>query len=161
MLRRMILGGFVVVALLGAPSSGHAGVNVNIGINLPAPPQLVAVPASPVFYAPALPANYFSYAGQYYVFANSVWHVGPRHNGPWAVVAPEYIPVPILTGPVVYYRVPPPEWKHRRREAPPRWAPAWGRRWEEDRGGHREGNREEQREERREDRREGHRDERR
>ena len=134
MLRRMVLGAVVLAALMGAAGSAAAQVSVNIGINLPAPPHLVVIPASPVMYAPAVEANYFFYGGQYYVFTNGGWYVGPRHNGPWVVVAPEFIPRPILAVPVRYYRTPPPEWKHWRREGPPQWAPAWGRRWEEERG---------------------------
>jgi len=130
----MVLGAVVLAALTGAAGSAPAQVSVNIGINVPAPPHLVVVPASPVMYAPAVEANYFFYGGQYYVFTNGGWYVGPRHNGPWVVVAPEFIPRPILAVPVRYYRTPPPEWKHWRREGPPQWAPAWGRRWEEERG---------------------------
>ena len=163
MLRRMILGGLVALALAGAAASAYAEVSVNIGINLPAPPQLVVVPGTPVFYAPAVYANYFFYRGQYYVFANDFWYVGPRHNGPWVIVAPEVVPRPILAVPVAYYRVPPAHWKHWRRAGPPQWEPRWGQRWEErreGREGRREG-REERRDDRRDDRRDQHRENRR
>jgi hypothetical protein len=153
MLRRMILAGLVIVALVGVAATSQAGVSVNIGINLPAPPRLVVVPGTPVMYAPGVEANYFFFGGQYYVFANGGWYVGPRHNGPWAVVAPEFVPRPILAVPVSYYRVPPPHWQGWRREGPPHWESHWGRRWEERE--HREGVREERREDRRDDRREG------
>jgi hypothetical protein len=152
MLRRMILGVIAIAAVMTAASSAAAQVSVSIGINLPAPPHLVVVPASPVMYAPAVAANYFFYGGQYYVFTNGGWYVGPRHNGPWVVVAPEFIPRPILAVPVRYYRTPPPEWKHWRREGPPQWAPAWGRRWDEEHG---RGHREAVRDDRRDDRRDG------
>jgi len=148
----MILGVVAIAAVMGAAGTAAAQVSVNIGINVPAPPQLVVVPASPVMYAPAVEANYFFYAGQYYVFTNGGWFVAPRHNGPWVVVAPEFIPRPILAVPVRYYHAPPPEWRHWRREGPPQWAPAWGRRWEE--GDHREAVRDERREDRHEGREE-------
>src|SRR5712692_5995378 len=115
MLRRMILGAVAIATLMGAAGSAAAQVSVNIGINLPAPPRLVVVPGTPVMYAPGVEANYFFYGGQYYVFANGGWYVGPRHNGPWGVVAPEFVPRPILAVPVSYYRVPPPHWKAWRR----------------------------------------------
>jgi hypothetical protein len=132
MLRQMVLGGLVVVALVGSAASGQAQVSVSIGINLPAPPSFVIIPGTPVAYAPALPANYFFYAGHYYVFANSAWYLGPTYNGPWAVVPPAYVPLPILTVPVRYYRAPPPHWKHWKREAPPQWDPAWGGEWKKE-----------------------------
>ena len=45
-------------------------------------------------------------------------------------MAPAFVPVPILRLPVRYYRVPPPHWKHVRRDAPPPWGPGWGHEWE-------------------------------
>ena len=129
MLRRIILGGLVVMGLASSAGVGQAQVSVNVGINLPAPPSFVIVPGTPVAYAPAVPANYFFYGGQYYVFTGGVWYTGPWYNGPWVVVAPEYIPLPILSVPVRYYKAPPPHWKHWRHAAPPRWDPVWGHEW--------------------------------
>ena len=126
--------GLAVAALMPSfllATAGHAGVSVHIGIDLPGPPELVPVPGTAVLYAPAVPANYFFYAGQYYAFEAGVWYVGPGYNGPWGVVAPELVPRPILAVPVRYYRVPPPAWHAWRRETPPHWEPQWGRRWVE------------------------------
>jgi len=153
MIRRVILGSLMAIVLVAAAGQARAQVSVSIGINLPGPPQLVAVPATPVMYAPGLAANYFYYGRQYFVFTNGVWYAGAGYNGPWVAVAQEYVPRPILAVPVQYYRLPPAEWRHWRREGPPQWAPAWGRHWKEG-----EGRREGFREERREDRREGHED---
>jgi hypothetical protein len=108
MLRRILFGGITILMLFGVPSLGHAQVTVNIGINLPAPPQLVPVPATPVMYAPSVGANYFFYGSEYYVFANGGWYVSPRHNGPWTLLAPEFVPRPILMVPVQYYGSPHP-----------------------------------------------------
>jgi len=87
MLRRMLIGGITSLMLIGVPSLGLAQVSVNIGINLPGPPQLVPVPATPVMYAPTVGANYFFYGSEYYVFANGGWYVSRGHNGPWTFVA--------------------------------------------------------------------------
>jgi len=127
----MILGWFVVGALVGWVNVAQAQVSVDIGIHLGSPPRLVAVPSSPVMYAPSVAGNFFFYAGRYYVFRRGVWHVGPRHDGPWAVIEPGFVPRPLLAVPVHYYRRPPPEWKRWHGEAAPRWEPAYGRRWEE------------------------------
>lgn len=123
---------YALVALLVLILSGPADaqVHVDIGIHLPAPPQLVIVPGLPaVHYAPAAPANFFFYGGQYWVFVNGAWHVSPRHDGPWILVAPQFVPRPILLVPVRYYRVPPGHWQQWRHEAPPRWEHEWGREW--------------------------------
>jgi hypothetical protein len=127
--RRMIIVGAVMIALATCVDTGHAQVEVNIGINLPAPPSFVIIPGTPIAYAPAVAANVFFYGGQYWVFANDAWYAGPTYGGPWVVVGPPYIPLPLLTVPVGYFRAPPPYWKHWRRDAPPRWNPAWGHEW--------------------------------
>jgi hypothetical protein len=118
----------LVAGLFGFANPSHAGVSVNIGINLGAPPPLVAIPGVGVQYAPSLPDNYFFYGGQYYVFYNGGWYASRYYNGPWLVVAPAYVPRPILAVPIRYYHRRPREWSHWHREGPPHWAPAWGRR---------------------------------
>ena len=169
MLRRMIAAAFACATVLSSVCPSPAQVSVNIGINLPAPPPLVVIPSSPVQYAPAVEGNYFFYGSEYYVFDGGQWYVSPVYNGPWVVLAPEFIPMPLLQVPVRFYRRPPPAWRAWRHEAPPQWAPAWGQRWQERRH---EGQaqprpeprfepRQERREERREDRREERREERR
>lgn len=87
------------------------------------------VPDSPVKYAPAVGANYFFYGGHYYVFTDSGWHVGRTYKGPWVIVQPAYVPLPLLTVPVRYYHAPPAHWKRWRRDAPPEWNPEWGGEW--------------------------------
>jgi hypothetical protein len=129
MRRQMLFVGLALIALVGFASVGHARVDVNVGINLPGPPSLTIIPQTPVAYAPAVPANLFFYGGQYYVFTNNAWYAGPTYNGPWAGVAPAYIPGPILAVPVRYYHAPPPAWKHWKRAAPPRWDATWGHEW--------------------------------
>jgi|SRR5215470_15791207 len=124
--------GLVLAAVAGSPLPTQAQVSVNIGVNLPGPPQLVPVPAAPaIAYAPAVDANYFYFDREYYVFSNGVWYVSRGYNGPWAALPPEFVPQPLLQVPVQYYRRPPTAWRQFRREAPPRWETHWGRRWEE------------------------------
>src|SRR3989304_2225103 len=94
---RVLVGAlFAVAAAALLPATTLASPNIHIGIQIGTPPQLVVVPQTPVYYAPALPYNYFFYGGQYYLFHNGIWHFAPTHNGPWAVIAVEYLPRPIL-----------------------------------------------------------------
>jgi hypothetical protein len=153
MLRRLILVGVVLATPVCAPRPGNAGVSVNIGIQLPAPPEIVPVPSSPVMYAPEAPGNYFFYGGQYYFFASGVWYASPGYNGPWVALAPEYVPRPILAVPVRYYRTPPPAWRGWGREAAPHWEARWGRLWVEGRPSRRAVRRVERHEDHREGRR--------
>ena len=126
-----------IVALLAfflvAPA--HAQVHVDIGIHLPAPPRLVVVPeVRAVQYAPAAPISMFFYGGQYWAFVNGGWRVSAGYDGPWIIVAPQFVPRPILLVPVNYYHVPPGHWKQWNKHQPPRWGNEWGREWSEKRG---------------------------
>ena len=129
----MLYALLALVALVFA-SEASAQVHVDIGIHLPAPPHLVVVPGvASVQYAPSAPANVFFYSGQYWIFANGGWHVSRRHEGPWILVAPQFVPRPVLLVPVRYYHVPPGHWKQWQRQAPPRWENEWGHGWAEKR----------------------------
>jgi hypothetical protein len=126
-----------VLFALALVAPAHAQVHVDIGIHLPAPPQLVIVPQIPeVRYVPtpAAPANLFFYSGQYWAFANGGWHVSTGYNGPWVVVGPQFVPRPILRVPVQYYPVPPDHWNKWERKHAPRWQEDWGPEWADKRG---------------------------
>ncbi len=109
--------------------------NVSIGINLPLYPDLVRVPGYPVYYAPRLDANYFFYDGMYWVYQDDYWYASSWYNGPWGIVAPEFVPLYVLRIPVRYYRQPPEYFREWRTNAPPRWGQHWGRDWEQHRRG--------------------------
>ncbi len=129
----------VFVLVFAGPA--NAQIHVDIGIHLPVPPPLVVVPTvATVQYAPSAPGNFFFYGGQYWVFANGGWHVSRGHDGPWILVAPQFVPRPVLLVPVRYYHVPPGHWKQWQREAPPRWEHEWGNNWAEKRAWKERGN---------------------
>jgi hypothetical protein len=129
---RSILSAALLVGILGALSEpAHARASVQVGISLPGPPQLVPIPGTVVSYAPGVHANYFFYASQYWAFAHGGWYAGSGYNGPWVLVAPAYVPRPLLVVPVRYYRLRPRGWRHWRADAPPHWSHAWGRHWVE------------------------------
>lgn len=104
--RRFFMGG-ALAAIVGPAAVAQAEVRVNIGINLPGPPQLVPVPSAPAIeYAPGVNANYFVYDGEYYVFSNGAWYASRWLQRPWVAVRPEFVPRPLLRIPVQYYRRP-------------------------------------------------------
>jgi len=109
--------------------------SINIGINLPAFPELVVVPGSPVYYAPRLDGNFFFYDGLFWAYQGDHWYASSWYNGPWALAAPEIVPVFILRVPVRYYRHPPAYFHGWQSSAPPHWGEHWGREWEQRRGG--------------------------
>jgi hypothetical protein len=108
---------------------------VSIGINLPLFPELVRVPGYPVYYAPRLDSNFFFYDGMYWVYQSDNWYASSWYNGPWGLVAPEFVPLYVLRVPVRYYRQPPAYFRGWRSDAPPRWGEHWGKGWEQHRSG--------------------------
>ena len=129
----LILALLTVVLVVPA----QAQIHVDIGIHLPAPPQLVIVPQVPaVKYVPtpAVAGNFFFYNSQYWTFAKGGWYVSSGHNGPWVVVGPQFVPRPILLVPVQYYHVPPGHWKKWEAKRAPHWDEDWGREWADKRG---------------------------
>jgi len=120
------------VLLFAVPA--RAQVTIDIGIHLPAPPPLIVVPeVRAVQYVPSAPTNLFVFGGQYWAFTNGAWYVSGGHQGPWIVVAPQFVPRPVLLVPVRYYHVPPGHWKQWDHKRPPRWDDDWGREWSEKR----------------------------
>ena len=75
---------------------------VNIGIDMPVYPQLVLVPGYPVYYDPQVNSNYFFYDGLYWVYWGDNWYTSDWYNGPWQLVAPEYVPQFLLLVPDVF-----------------------------------------------------------
>ena len=102
---------------------------------MPAYPRLVQVPGYPVYYDPAVDANYFFYDGLYWVFAGDDWYASSWYNGPWQLVDRNDVPVYVLRIPVRYYRMPPPYFRGWRADAPPQWGERWGRDWDQRHGG--------------------------
>ena len=87
------------------------------------------MPGYPVYYAPAVNANYFFYDGLYWVFDGNSWYDSPWYNGPWTVVDPFYVPGYVLRVPVRYYRRPPVYFHGWSVSAAPRWGDHWGASW--------------------------------
>jgi hypothetical protein len=119
-----------LTSALAQVSIGIGLPNVSIGINLPVYPQMTRVPGYPVYYAPGVDSNYFFYDGMYWVYQGDNWYASSWYNGPWALVAPQAVPVYVLRVPVRYYRRPPAYFRGWHRDAPPRWGEHWGGDWE-------------------------------
>lgn len=112
-----------------APARSQVSVGINIGINLPAYPELVAVPGYPVYYDPRGSTNYFFHDGLYWVYRNDGWYASSWYNGPWRAVLRASVPLYVLRVPVRYYRQPPSHFHGARADAPPRWGEYWGPEW--------------------------------
>ena len=151
---------FVIKAVLLAfvfsmfllPSAGNAEVNVSVSVPLPplvipAPPGLVVIPGSYVYYPPGVEADIFFHHGYWYRPHRGRWFRAAEYNGPWLGIAIGRVPRAVIgvppgfrRGPVAYERVP-------YRDVRTHW-----KTWERDR--HWDRDRHERREDRRDDRRE-------
>ncbi len=126
----LMLGVGAALPAAAQVSFGVSTPGFSIGFNVPTYPQLVRVPGYPVYYAPGLNTNYFFYDGMYWVYQGDNWYTSSWYNGPWTVVAPEYVPYYVLRVPVRYYRAPPVYFRGWRADAPPRWGDHWGYAWQ-------------------------------
>jgi hypothetical protein len=134
LVRRIVIAAFfVLVTTMTTEMTAQAQIGVHIGVDLPVFPRLVVVPGYPVYYAPAVRANYFFYDGLFWVFNvdDGYWYSSSWYNGPWVVVEPEFVPQPILVVPYRYYRVRPVYWGGWAYDRPPRWDVYWGPTWVE------------------------------
>jgi hypothetical protein len=129
-MRRVILA-----VWLAAVPLAPAMADVRLSINLGGFPALQPIPGYPVYYAPAVDANYFFYDGLYWVFDGANWYSSGWYNGPWRVVDPFYVPVYLLRVPVRYYHRPPAYFHSWRADAAPHWHEHYGREWAERRRG--------------------------
>jgi hypothetical protein len=119
MRKRWLFVGVLAACTLWLVTPALVAAQINIGINIgtppppppplviATPPQLVVIPGTQVFYAPAVPQNYFIYGRKSYVFHDGAWFVAPTHHGPWTFLAVERVPPPLRSVPVRYYKVPP------------------------------------------------------
>ena len=129
-MRKLIIGLSMLIF-----SATSALAQVSIGINISLFPELVRVPAYPVYYAPRLGINFFFYDGLYWVYEGDTWYSSAWYNGPWTFVGPEFVPLFVLRIPVRYYVSPPPYFHQWSPDGPPRWDEHWGRDWEQRRSG--------------------------
>lgn len=117
-MRRMILAFFLCTIMAGAMlitggvREASAGVNVGIGINLgpppivvPAPPEVVMVPSSRVYFVPGVDFDVFFYNGYWWSPRGDRWYRSRAYDGPWRIIDHRYIPGPV-------YRVPH-DYRHR------------------------------------------------
>src|SRR3989442_10129620 len=110
-MRRTSLGIVLAAGLLAAPARAtdvHIGINIGVPpppppVVVEAPPPLLVVPRTPVYYAPALPYNYFYYGGLYYTLPQDHLVYAPSFQRPWRLVPIQHLPRPDLPRPGRYY----------------------------------------------------------
>ncbi len=110
----LFTGIVMTAAVLLTPLKGTAGVNVNVGINVPlptleigAPPAMVVIPGTYVYYAPDVSADIVFYHNYWYRPYGGRWYRATNYNGPWGFVAVNSVPTRVLYLPPDYRHMPP------------------------------------------------------
>ena len=104
----------LVGALLscGTPGPASAGVDVGVSINIgpppivaPAPPEVVLVPRSQVYFVPGVEFDVFFHNGYWWSPRGDRWYRARAYNGPWHVVERRLVPGPVIGIPRDYRRL--------------------------------------------------------
>ncbi len=110
----LFAGAVIAASALSSPLDSLAGVNVNVGINVPlpaleiaAPPAMVVIPGTYVYYAPDVSADIVFYHNCWYRPYGGRWYRAANYNGPWGFVAVNSVPAPVLHLPPGYRHMPP------------------------------------------------------
>jgi hypothetical protein len=93
----LLFAGVLLTALVCFPVRGDAGVNVGIGINVPAftfgaPPQLIVIPGTYAYFAPDAGIDIIFYGGYWYRPYEGRWFRARGYNGPWGHISTERVP---------------------------------------------------------------------
>lgn len=114
MKKRALIAAVIYGALLASvpifPATGAAEVQINIGLPpliLSAPPVLVVIPGTYVYYPPDVGVEIFFYRGYWYRPYAGAWFIASGYNGPWRRAAIERVPPSLLRVPPSYRQGPP------------------------------------------------------
>ncbi len=92
-MRKLIMVAFVFLLFLGLSGQSMARVHIDVNIPLPpvftfsAPPELVVIPGTYVYYCPDVDVDVFFYAGYWYRPYGGYWYRSVGYEGPWAYIA--------------------------------------------------------------------------
>ncbi len=115
-MKRWVISVLCAVALLTGgifyPAKSNAEVSVNVTIPLPglvitAPPAMVVIPGTYVYFPPDVDANIFFYHGYWYRPHRGRWYVSAEYNGPWGYITINRVPSVLFNLPHSYRHVPP------------------------------------------------------
>ncbi len=95
-----------VFALVGTKET-LAGVQIGINIGPPpivvaAPPEVVAVPGSQVYFVPQPGIDVFFFGGYWWSPRGDRWYRANAYNGPWGVINRRNVPGPVIGVPRDY-----------------------------------------------------------
>jgi hypothetical protein len=98
-----------LIFLYPAPGrAAHPGAPLPLPkLILPAPPLVVLIPGSNVYFPPEVSADLLFYQGYWYRPHNGRWYRASGYNGPWRLFTTKRVPRALLRLPRDYRRIPP------------------------------------------------------
>ena len=138
--------GALLLVLTGSAAQSEAGVNVNVGINLPAvrfaaPPEVVVIPGTYVYMVPDIDVDVLFFQGYWWRPYEGHWYRSRDYKGPWRSIESRRIPSGLRALPQDYrHRLSPGYERIPHRDAQRNWKKwekekHWDKRGEQGRGG--------------------------
>ncbi|HJV67108.1 MAG TPA: hypothetical protein VJ550_15355, partial [Geomonas sp.] len=103
----LLIFAFLLVCGTVSLAAAEVHVNVNLGpppIAVAAPPEVVLVPGSNVYFVPEVNFDVFFYNGYWWSPRGDRWYRARAYNGPWATVPRRMVPAPVYGVPHDYRR---------------------------------------------------------
>lgn len=143
----LLIIGALLLILTESATQSEAGVNVNIGVNLPAimfaaPPEVVVIPGTYVYMVPDMDVDILFYQGYWWRPYEGRWYRSRDYKGSWRYVAPASIPRGLRALPQDYrHRLSPGYERIPHRDVKKNWKKweknkHWDKRSEQGHGGH-------------------------
>jgi len=91
-MKKLIVLATMLLLLLGFSGQSMAGIRIGVNIPLPpvfvfpAPPELVIVPSTYVYYCPDVDFDIFFYGGYWYRPYGGYWYRSASYGGPWVYI---------------------------------------------------------------------------
>ena len=154
---RCLLAGAAIAAAIGVSEPARAEVSVGININLgpppivvSAPPAVVMIPQTQVYFVPDPHIDVFFYGGYWWSPRGEQWYRAKAYNGPWGVIEQRKVPRAVIYVPQDYrgryereQHVPYGQWKkehsswdRQNRKSHKQWEKEREKEWKEGQKGH-------------------------
>jgi len=104
---RCLLAGAAFAAAIGFSGPSRAEVNVNINLGPPpivvsAPPAVVMIPQTQVYFVPDPHIDVFFYGGYWWSPRGEQWYRARAYKGPWGVIEQRRVPMAVMYVPPDY-----------------------------------------------------------
>lgn len=105
------IGSVLLMCVCISPAITYAEVNVSVQFGLPplvipAPPGLVVIPNTYVYYPPRVDVDIFFYHGYWYRPHHGRWYRARHYNGPWDPILGNHVPRAVIAVPSVFRQSP-------------------------------------------------------